>query len=218
MNFTSQTPDEILENPPAKKLLTVLDGVEEYKTIEIAKALRFYRSPINFNLTSLRKQLNDDYGFPTIPADFPKDVIDALKLNAEDINALRGSKIGLTLWLWCLTFGTITVDDSLFFPIPQYLILDSLTNGYLDQFAPNVTTNPPTIPNLFLFDDVSQNGQTTIVIDIATVYYNHPSIPTYITQHIKKYLTFVTSNAVITVNFTNGTYTTNTFPYPKFVI
>ena len=219
MNYTSQIPEEIPnENPYARKLMAVLDGVEDYKQSEIDTALRFYRGPINFNLLFLRKELNLTYGFPTIPADFPKDVLDALKLSAEDINATRGSKIGLELWLWCLTFGAITIDDVGFYPLPQYLQLDTFDLSYLDQFTPNVATSPPAIPDLFLFDDVSQMGQSVLTIDIATKYDTHPSIPAYITTHIKKYIGFVTSNAVITINFTNGPYTTHPFPYQKFVV
>lgn len=218
MNFSTETPDEILENPYAAKLITVLDKLEDYKQSELDKALRFYRSPTNFNLSYLQKRLNKDYGFPTIPADFPKDVLDALLLCAEEINALRGSKQGLQLWLWCLTFGAITIDDSQFYPLPQFLTLDDPQLGFLDQFSPNVATNPPAIPDLFLFDDYSQYGQTTLIIDIDTKYFNHPSIPLYINTHIKKYLTFVTTNAVITITFNNGVYNTNPFPYQKFVI
>lgn len=218
MNYSSQTPDEIKVNPNAEKFLKVLDGVEEYKQIEVDKALRFYRSPVNFNNLFLRKRLNFDYGFPTIPADFPKDVLDALLLNANDINALRGSKIGLHLWLWCLTFGNITINDTGFYPLPQYLLLDTLDLSYLDQFTPNVATNPPSIPDLFLFDDVSQMGQTILTIDIVTKYDTHPSIPAYITTHIKKYIGFVTSNALITINFTNGPYVTHSLPYQKFTV
>jgi hypothetical protein len=218
MNYTGQTPDEIPnENPSAKKLLTVLDGVEDYKQSEIDLALRFYRPPVNFNLAWMRKQLVQTYGFPTIPADFPKDVLDALMLCARDINALRGSKIGLELWLWCLTFGANVIDDTNFYPLPQYLQLDTVDLSYLDQFTPNVATNPPAIPDLFLFDDVSQMGQTVLSIDINSKYYNHPSIPLYITTHIKKYLGFVTSNASITINFGIGIYNPHTFPYQKFV-
>lgn len=218
MNYTSQTPDEIKVNPNAEKFLKVLDGMEEYKQIEVDKAHRFYRSPVNFNHLFLRKRLNFDYGFPTIPADFPKDVLDALLLNANDINALRGSKIGLHLWLWCLTFGNITINDTGFYPLPQYLLLDTLDLSYLDQFDPNVATNPPAIPDLFMFEDVSQFGQTTMTITIQTKYELHPSIPTYITTHLKKYLTFVTSNASIAIAFGPGVYNTNTFPYQKFTV
>lgn len=219
MTYTDQTPEEIPnENPFAKKLLSVLDGVESYKQEEIDLAMRFYRSPVNFNLPFIQKELNSTYAFPSIPVDFPKDVVDALKLGAEDINALRGSKIGLEFWLWCLTFGAITVDDSAFYPLPQYLLLDTVDLSYLDQFTPNVATSPPTIPDLFLFDDISQMGQSVLTIDIATKYYNHPSIPAYITAHIKKYIGFVTSNAIITINFNPGVYNTHSFPYQKFVV
>lgn len=216
MNFRERIPSEILRNPPVDKFVTVLDETNTYKQQEMQKAFRFYRSPLNTNLKFLIKRLEDE-GFPPIPADFPKDVLDALLLNYEDINALRGSRQGLELWLWCLTFGAITIDDSAFMPVNQFIMLSSPTNGFLSRFSPNVVTTPGA-PDLFLFDDISQFGTSILIVDIVTKYDTNTSIINYINTHIKKYLTFVTSSATITVNFTNGPYVTNTFPHQYFVL
>lgn len=217
MKFTEQTPEEVLINPSAKNFLEVLDATQTWKENQIDVGNRFYRGPLSNNLTFMKKRLEGDYGFPDIPTDFPKDVMDALLLNAKDINALRGSKAGLKLWLWCLTFGDITVDDSLFAPVPEFIQLSDPYSGFVSKIDPEYPATASD-PDLYLFADMSMYGNNILTVDISTMYYNHASIPDYINTHIKKYLTFVTSGAVITINFTNGVYTTNAEPYQYFVI
>jgi hypothetical protein len=216
MKFRDQIPEDLFENPYLEKFITLLDELNNYKQSIINKSLRFYRSPLNTNTYFLKRRLEDDYGFPTIPIDFPKDVMDALLLNAEDINAMRGSIQGLRTWLWCLTFGNIVIDDSLFYPVTEFISLSDQQKGFVSKTDP-LYPNTPQDPDLFLFDDLNQFGTSILNITIDTMYHNHPSIPTYINTHIKKYLTFVTSNAVINVTLNPGVYVTNTDPYQYFV-
>lgn len=217
MNFTDQTPNDVLQNPFAEKLLKVLDGTHDYKQQQIAYANRFYRSAIFTQPKFLRARLEEHYGFPALPDDFPLDVLQALTLNAEEINALRGSKQGLLLWLWCLTFGNITVVDTYFQPIPEFIQLSDPINGFVSKFFP-LYLSTSLSPDLFLFDDMSQFGQSILQVDIDTKYDTTPaSILTYINTHIKKYLTFVTGNASITVTLHPGVYTQYGEVYPYFM-
>lgn len=214
MKFKSQIPDDIFINPFAEKFVTVMDEADTFKQAAIHKAHRFYRSPTNTNLPFLIKRV-EDAGFPSIPSDFPKDVLDALLLNANDINALRGSKIGLRLWLWCLTFGVISVDDSAFYPIDEFIQPEEIaTNGYIDEFIPNILAGGL---ELFLFDDLTQFGVSTLIVNIDTKYWNHVNIVAYINENIKKYLTFTTGISSITINFSVGVYTPHSHPYQYFV-
>lgn len=217
MKFRSQAPDEIFVNPFADKYVTTLDELDEFKQLEIFSANKMYRPPVCFNYKWLRNHLEKNYGFPTIPTDFPKDVLDALYLNAEKIYKLRGSRVGFKLWLWCLTFGNIAVNETGFYPIPEYIILDDIVNGYLDKFDPEIPSGPGD-PDMQLFDDLNQSGVSAIAVTIATKYSAHVNIKKYITDHVKEYLTFMTTGAVITLTFNPGVYNTYTEPYQYFVV
>lgn len=215
MKFRDQIPEDLLINPYADKFVTVLDGANDFKQEEIEKALRFYRPPLSMNTSFAIKKLQD-LGFPPIPSDFPKDVLDALILNAKDINALRGSKIGLELWLWCLTFGSFVIDDSLFYPFPTAIFPSDPDSGYVSWFSPLIT---PTVqnPGLFLFSDMADFGVGQIDIQITTKYDAFASITQYIDDHIREYLTFTDQSTIINITYINGPYVTHAFPHQYFV-
>lgn len=217
MQFRKQIPGDLLINPNADKYVSVMDALQSFKTDAINSAHRFYRSPISGNLLFLRKRLHLDYGLPTLPDTLPKDVCDALLLNSGDLNSLRGSREGLLLWLWCLTFGAIDIDDSAYFPIPDYIALSDPIQGFTDKIDP-LFTPTATDPDLFLFTDMDSFGTSELTIEITTKYYNHAGIVKYIEDHISKYLTFAMSNFVLNLSFVNGPYVTKTTPYQYFVL
>ncbi len=237
MNYSDRVPPELLANPNVENFLKVLDETEKYKEQIVEKSVRFYKAPLLTELALLRSKIKD-YGYPAVPEEFPKEILDAILLNMENIMALKGSKVGLQYWLWTLTFGTITVDDTAFYPQGNYIIpsdVDGTGNdvnntgyGYVSFLEDNHSSDalPPgmTSPEwytepyqpLTLFSDVSDFGTQTLIIDIATKYHWLIPLRDFITNNIKKFISFADDNAVITVNFTPGAYVpvnTGILPY-----
>jgi hypothetical protein len=121
-------------------------------------------------------------------------------LNAQTVMALKGSKLGLKFFLWVLTVGDITVDDSSFYPATDFIRLSDTYYGYVSNIDPLAS------PDLFLFSGSDNFTIQELTIDIATKYDSLTSMQTYIQDHIKKFISFASDSAVITINFTNGPY------------
>lgn len=213
MNFRDSTPEQVFINPNADSFISVLDGLKTYEDLALKKACRFFHPAISTNLDFLRKKVAD-YGYPPVPEDFPKDVLDALILNAKYNMDLRGSLEGLELWLWCLTFGEITIDASGFYPQPDYILLSDIYYGYASHVSPIDAVTY----NLYLFTGTDNFGDQEIVIDIVTKYSSNDSIKDYIEANIREFLMFTADDTTITINYTNGPYVTLDTPYQYLTI
>lgn len=211
MKYREQIPQDLFENPYVDQMVTVMDGTELQKSLIVEKSTRFYRSVVNCDMISLRKRV-EDLNFPPVPHDFPKDILDALILNAAEINRLKGSPKGLELWLWCLTFGSLSIGLSGMYPISNYIKLNDVTEGFLGN------TNPPQSKTLYLFSGYQNFGSQTVTIAIQTKYHYLIALRTYILQNIRKYLSFTDNNITLNITYTPGTYVTNSNPNQYFVI
>lgn len=213
MNFSDQAPDGLNISVNWQKLIKVFDELTLYKNKEFHKLQRFYRPPLLTNLNYLRK-LVFELGYPKVPTDFPKEILDAMRLNAENVMALKGSRMGLPYWLWVMTFGNISVDDSNFYPHSDYIILSDEERGYVSHTPENdADFDPP----LYLFSDAANFGNQELIINIETKYYNLASLEEYLNTHIKEFIHFVDANAVITITLSPGVYTPYDKPYQYFV-
>ncbi len=212
MKFRNRIPENILlENPNADKFVTVLDKLNEFKELEVLKHSRFYRSVLLTDYKFLKKRI-ENYGYPPIPGDFPISVLYNMILNADAVMSLKGTKLGLEYWLWVMTEGEVTVDDSAFYPQGEHIILSDLVDGYVSHFDPLET------PDLFLFSDISDFGTQVLTIDIETPHSAITSLENYINDNIKDFISFVSDSATITINFTSGPYVPYAKPYQYFVI
>lgn len=211
MKYSNQIPANLLDNPNAGKLVRVLDELELHKTILLEKALRFYRPILSTDLLWLRRKL-EDYGYPKVPSDFTKEQLDAMLLNVQHVMALRGSKEGLIYFLWVLTFGEITVDDSGLYPQSNYIIPGDTYYGYVSHIQP---FNPS---NLYIFSGVESFGTQTLTVTIKTKYHYMSTLRQYIKDHIREFLNFTDDNVQISITFLPGPYQTYSQPYQLFTI
>lgn len=212
MQYRNQIPGKLIdENENVDNIVSVFDGLEAYKTEIVEKAVRFNKPPLLTDLSWLRKKA-EDLGWPPIPADFKKDQLDAMILNANNVMALKGSKMGLKYFLWVLTFGDITIDDSAFYPQGEYIIPSDNYYGFVSHFTPLESYN------LYLFSDFTDFGTQSLTIDIATKYHYMVSLKEYILKNIQSFLSFTPDDFVPTITFAPGPYITYSEPYQYFVI
>ena len=139
MLYSDVTPKDFNVNPNWQKLILVLDNLQLYKNLEIHKAMRFYRPVLSTQLNMLQNKVAD-LSYPQPPADFPKEILDAMILNAENVMALKASTLGLPYWLWVMTLGDVNVDSSNFYPQADYIIPSDPTYGYLSYNRSNGST------------------------------------------------------------------------------
>lgn len=209
MRYSTQIPEKARSTPNAEAFVKVLDETQLYKNSVIHKASRFYNPVLLTQLPFLRK-FQDEFGWPTVPADFPKKILDNMYLNEENVFRLKGSKLGLEYWLRVLTCGDCFIDDSTFFPVLSYIILDDINNGYLssDIMWPNSM--------LYLFDGDTSFNPRYLNISIRTPYYNLESLKTYILTHIYKFIGFVDPNTHINIEFIYGPHRKNPHAFYYF--
>ena len=204
MQFKDHVPPGILNQyPNVENLVKVLDETNSYKQSLLA-ATETLGKPVSGNLDYLRQRI-EGYGHPTIPDDFPKEILDSLLLNSAEIMRLKGSKLGLRLWLWCLTFSdfSLGIDDSAFYPKPQYIIPGDVdVAGYVSHVTPLEPYN------LYLFSgDYQDFGSSTLIIQLPTKYHYMKTLRDYINTHIRKFISFVPENSTTAVVLRPGSYT-----------
>ena len=127
--FADSIPGVVLQNPQTSQFVQVLDGTNEYKRVSMATALRANSFGVLTDRKVIHRHLND-FGI-VLPMNYPMEILMQVLLNADTFCGTRGSKIGLIFFLSVLSLGEVTIDDNLFYLMPDYLILDSLTNGYI---------------------------------------------------------------------------------------
>lgn len=211
MLFSTQIPEKLLESPSAANFVKVLDELQAFKDFTINKANRFYNPVLLTDLKFLRYLVND-YGYPTVPADFPKEILDNMVLNVENVFKLKGSKMGLDYLLRVLTCGLPIIDDSQFYPKSAYIIPDDYAEaGYI--FSPQ---DYP-FKTLYLFNGGDYFALRQLVIGISTPYYYLESLKKYIQDNILKFIGFVDANTTVTITFTQGPYVPNPYANQYFV-
>lgn len=209
MLFSDFVPEGLKVHTPVENFLKVLDGLQFYKEQEIYKSTRIYNAVLNTNLAHLRKVLSR-YGYPEIPEDFPKEILDNMYLNAENVFRLQGSKMGLDYLLRVLTCGEPTINDADFYPKASYIIPGDLDAGYL--FAPQ---DYP-LNTLYLYSGVDNYLPRFLYISIATPYHNLQSLKKYIETNIYRFITFTDENTTVSITLTEGAYVRNPYAEPYF--
>ena len=114
------------------KFVSVLDGLLNYKRMEVFSAMRVYNPVLNNNQKWLRKQLSE-YGFSSFPEHFPVRILQQILLNAVYFMQLRGSKLGLEFFLSVSSLGNAIVDDNSFSGESYLLFPDHPTSGMITQ-------------------------------------------------------------------------------------
>lgn len=209
MLYSKQIPEAFQLSPDSQDFIKVLDGLQQYKDGIIFKSTRIYNPVLLTNRGFMRKFLKE-FGWPDIPEDFPKKILDNMYLNAEHVFRLQGSKIGLEYLLRVLTCGSITIDDQDFFPKSSYIILDDLDYGYLFT----ETDYPKNI--LYLYDGEDSFLPRFLTIGIKTPYWYLQSLKDYINTNIYRFIGFTDANTTLTITFEEGDFVKNILANPYF--
>lgn len=213
MRFKDQIPEEFLDgNKELSNFIVVLDKLNEYKEYLVDRHSLYYKSLLIGERSWLKKRL-EDYGFPTIPEELPKQCMDALLINARNVMALKGSDLGLKYFLWCLTFGEISIDWSEFYPNVNNLTLDEFTGkGFL------LEDDPATVDNVnYLLSNVEDLGNQILTVNIGSIYWNNQYVIDYITSNIRKFLNFTEDSFQFNLTMVQGPYTPIPEPFWYFV-
>lgn len=213
MKFREQIPEEFLEgNEELSKFVRVLDGVNEYKEYLVDRHALYYKSLLIGERSWLKKRL-EDYGFPTIPEDLPKQCMDALLINARNVMALKGSDLGLKYFLWCLTFGDILIDWSEFYPNVNTLTLSEFTGkGFL------LEDDPSSVDNVnYLLANANDLGNQVLTVTIGSIYWDNQAVIAYIATNIRKFLNFTEDSFEFVFILNEGPYVAIPEPFWYFV-
>lgn len=196
MQFRKRIPEAAIQGVNTSDFIDVLDALYDYKFSEISRAVKLHNPVLFLNRKWMTMQLAD-YGV-YIPASMPVQIIQQYLLNVGTITGLRGSKIGLELWLSVLTLGEVTVDDSDYWSYPTFLLLDSKTQGTLFNDSEDI--------GYFLVGDTEDlTSPVSISFTIKSLYFDgaHEDervvIEDYIRSNIKEQLGF---GQQVTINFT----------------
>jgi hypothetical protein len=202
MLFSERIPEVLREAPNTSKLVKVLDEMQLYKDSEIYKSSRFY-NPVLLTNKKFLIRLIEEWGYPAVPQDFPKEILDNMYLNAENVFRLKGSKVGLEYFFRVMTCGEPTINDTLFFPEPEYIIPGDPIAGY--------TFTTTDFPNdiLYLFSGTDSFRPRSLTISVATPYYNLTSLVDYLNKNIYKFIGYVDLNTTVTITLVNGPYVPN---------
>lgn len=130
MRFSDFIPTEVKEQELTYKLISVLDRLQAYKESLVYDALRTTNNALIDNKTWLIKKLGA-FGFERIPYELPLLVLQQLLLNVNKLNSLRGSYVGVELFVSIITMGEVTIDTSGWVKKSQQLIPNSLEQGYI---------------------------------------------------------------------------------------
>lgn len=203
MRFRDQIPGSLIEEAGnLDNFLKVLDLLTYYKENQIYSSTYLYRSILCGNTDWLKKRL-EDYSFPTVPKDLPKQCMDAMLINARNIMSLKGSDLGLRFFLWSLTFGKIEIDWSGFYPRSKILYLDELVAGRGHLLA----DNPKDVKDVnSLFNSTDDLGKQKLTIYVESMYAENVSVVKYIKDNLHKFIGFTTEYFELDLQIVKGTY------------
>ena len=198
MLFSDAIPEKVLENSNTRKFCNVLDALHTYKLSRLNQGLKFYNPLVSMNTRWIIKAL-EDYGFFGIPDNYPVEPLLKLYLNVNNVVSLKGSKRGLSLWLNVMTLGDVYYDDFNVRTQAQFLILDSLEQGYVTSDMEHTI--------FYLVSDSDLTPVGTMPVIIRSIYFDNPEYPASVTDNMKEYLSKEILNWVgfsdfLRVNFT----------------
>jgi hypothetical protein len=210
-SFRNTVPDELRTLENIEGYFTVLDGLHDDKQQEMRRALRVFCPPLLTNLAYLRLRA-EDVGWPQVPIDFPKEILDAMVLNAEGVFSLAGTYKGLDYWIRVLTQGA-PAFSGVFLPTERYIVPDDVNRGFLSDDTWNGTFW------LRLFsgadDDVTAG---TLHVQVATPYWELDSLEVYLNDTFRQMLGFTSPLTDLKITLIEGPYVPNPHANQFFVI
>lgn len=201
MLFSNSVPEVVLESPNTSAFLSVLDKLQEYKSLLIADALRSNNYAVVNDRKWILKHLSD-FGVTNLPMDMPLAIIQQVLLNVDTLFRTRGSKIGIELFCSLFSLGEVEVDDSKVYVDPVNIILDSTIQGYIVGAKED--------KRFYLVEDNDLlNPKTSIKVTIRSKYFDGTyqkeaeAIKRYIKDNMKYWLGFSNTEQDITFEADN---------------
>ena len=203
MAFKDSIPERLLENIPTRNFVEMLNELHNYKKNLVTSSLRAYNPAVFMDKKWLIMRLQE-YGV-SLPYELPIQVMQQFLLNINEVFRLKGSKLGLELWLSLLTLGEVTIDDSQFWDKTEFILLNSKTRGFITGDNDN--------PFYYVVDNSDQfERNLTLSITISSVYNTDSTVKAacmeYINKNIDAQLGF---SRGATINFTWQTRTNQYF-------
>lgn len=213
MEVRKRIPEKFFEgNVNLNGFVNVLDALHKYKGVAINNHSFYYKSLLSFEKSWLKKRL-EDYGYPEIPIDLPKESMEALLINSRNVMYLKGSDLGLKFFLWSLTFGDVDIDWEEFYPQGDILFLSEYAGrGHLLADEPDTTD----FVN-YLTSNEEDVGNQVLTISIATPYWNNSIVENYIRDNIRNFINFTDDSFVLNLELTQGPHVVIPEPYWYFV-
>ena len=179
MLFSDSLPELLKEHSTATQFLSIFDSLQMSKQEILAQFVRVDNFGILMDEKWLRKKL-EEYGVASLPIGYPIQVIRQYLLNADTVCGTRGSKIGLELYCSLMSLGEVTIDDSKFYHDPEFVILDSMVQGYIT--GDNVGNQLHLVDNSDIL-----NPEVSLGITIKSKFFNgkYPEEAALIKKHIE---------------------------------
>lgn len=201
MLFSDKIPSKLQEYPNVSAFSGILDALQDFKSGIIAESLRVNNAAVLMDKKWLLKML-EELGVSDLPMAYPVQIMQQYLLNADTVLRTRGSKIGVELYCSLLSLGEVSIDDNKFYEESDFLLLDSLVQGYITGDNRN--------PFFYLVSDSTDiEPDSSLTITVKSRYFNgsYPDeasvIKGYLENTIKKQLGF--SNARVTFKYQSRT-------------
>lgn len=199
MAFKDSIPERVLESSSVNNFVEVLNELHNYKEGLVTTSLRSWNPAVFMNKKWLIMRLQE-YGV-SLPYELPIQVMQQFLLNINEIFRLRGSKLGLQLWLSVITLGEITIDDSDYWGALVFLSPNSKTRGYI--------TCDNTNPYYYMVNNSDQlYRDLSLGITIKSAFNNDPTIKAalveYFNNNLRSQLGFP-ENVTITITWQSRT-------------
>lgn len=136
------------------------------------------------------RKILEEMGYPPIPSDFPKRILDSLFLNAGAIFRMKGSIRGLDYFIRAITRGLPEITYINPVQVNYYMIPSDLLLGYFTDSE-----------NYSYFFNGFNSSDTSLTIHVKTPYANLISLKTYLEKHIKKFILFIPDESQINITF-----------------
>lgn len=216
--FSDCIPGSIIETAPVN-FVRVLDGLQAEKQSILGQAFRV-NNPLLLNDQKWLLYRLADYGFDNVPYGLPIPVLQQVLLNAATIVKLRGSKIGLNLFLSVFTLGEVNFNSLPFYTNnPDFIIPSDILQGYLCNSNGNLGPGSYDLSFSNDYEDEISDGTNifylldnndylqitgTLAISIRSRYYNNTTLKSYLQKEVYSWMGFNDGTGV-TLTFSNRT-------------
>ena len=185
-DFRDKIPSLALDFRNTDGIVSILDGMYNYKKEQQDYFFRSYTAPLNPYDRDLANFLIG-MGFPEPIIGMPIVSLHTLALNSANIMRYRGSKRGIMLFLQSLTLGKVTLNLDGYYPVSTAIFPDDLTTGFLP--------NDPTEDAWFIYSPDEEALDSQFSATIETYFHNNNAMVQYLYRAIRTILPFFESGS-----------------------